>query len=297
MTIPAETRSRLYILQARPPAMLSQSPEGGEVETLFEDLGATPDGIQVDAEAGYLYWTNMGPDFEAFDGTLERSRLDGSEHEVILGNGKLGTPKQLYLDREEGWFYWSERETMRVMRCRLDGSDLEVLVQRGQSPADNADVKRHCVGIAVDNARGCIYWTQKGNDNAGEGRIFRAPIALPEGATPENRQDIELLAEGLPEPIDLHLTRDGKILYWTDRGAPPEGNTLNRAPITENGLGPVEILASGFEETIGLAVDEDTNEIWVSDLGGEVRLVNLQTREERVTGKYGWLTGIALLRQ
>ncbi|WP_335948604.1 hypothetical protein [Salipiger bermudensis] len=60
----------------------------------------------------------------------------------------------------------------------------------------------------------------------------------------------------LPEPIDLHLTRDRKTLFWTDRGAPQAGNTLNRAAITESGFGPVEILTSGFEETIGLAVDE-----------------------------------------
>ncbi|WP_370048359.1 MULTISPECIES: hypothetical protein [Salipiger] len=209
----------------------------------------------------------MGPDFEAFHGTLARCRLDGSE-----------------------------RESMRVMRCRLDGSDLEVLVQRGQIPQDSADVPRHCVGFAVDNARGCIYWAQKGNDNAGEGRIIRAPIDLPEGATPETRDDIELLTEGLPEPIDLHLTRGGKTLFWTDRGAPQERNTLNRAAKTESGFGPVEILASGFKETIGLAVDEDAQKVWVSDLGGEVRLVNLETLEGAVIGKYGWLTGIALLR-
>jgi DNA-binding beta-propeller fold protein YncE len=285
---------RLYILQARPPKMLSCRPDGSDVETLFEDLGATPDGIQIDSENGFIYWSNMGEDFNAPDGTIERCRLDGSERTLLLGNGDVGTPKQLCLDPAGGYLFWGDREGMRVMRARVDGSDLETLVQRGIMPEDTWDELRHCVGVAVDHARGLVYWTQKGPEDAGKGRIFRAPIRLPEGSTPDNRSDIELLAENLPEPIDLHLTRDGTRLYWTDRGAPPNGNTFNRAEIGEYGLGPVEIVAGDFKEAIGLAVDESSNRAWISDLGGNIRLVDLCIAEERIIGNHGWLTGLAL---
>ncbi|MFF8726312.1 hypothetical protein ACF073_07440 [Streptomyces sp. NPDC015171] len=61
--------------------------------------------------------------------------------------------------------------------------------------------------------------------------MFRAGLDLPSGESPERRTDVELPWSGLPEPIDLHL--DGDWFCWTDRGAPPDGNTLNRAAIRQ----------------------------------------------------------------
>src|SRR4029077_5856354 len=87
-----------------------------------------------------------------------------------------------------------------------------------------------CVGVAIDVDRGKFYWTQKGGDNAGEGRIFRANIELPPGQTTANRQDIELLYDKLPEPIDLEIDPTTRSLYWTDRGDPPRGNPVSREP-------------------------------------------------------------------
>ena len=91
------------------------------------------------------------------------------------------------------------------------------------------DLTKWCVGVTVDPDRGQIYWTQKGPDNAGKGRIFRAKIDIPNGETAANRTDIELLFDGLPEPIDLELDLKNRFVYWTDRGDPPLGNTVNRA--------------------------------------------------------------------
>ena len=88
-----------------------------------------------------------------------------------------------------------------------------------------------CVGIALDVEGGKFYWTQKGGDNAGQGRIFRANLEIPKGQTPQNRKDIEVLYEDLPEPIDLDLDLANRMMYWTDRGDPPRGNTVNRAPM------------------------------------------------------------------
>src|SRR5258708_35227390 len=82
---------------------------------------------------------------------------------------------------------------------------------------------------AVDVNGGKFYWTQKGNDNAGEGRIFRASLEVPRGQTPANRKDIEVLYDNLPEPIDLDLDLGNRLIYWTDRGDPPRANTVNRA--------------------------------------------------------------------
>jgi hypothetical protein len=99
-----------------------------------------------------------------------------------------------------GKLYWSDREGMRVMRCNLDGSGLETLIETGHGDDDRRDARNWPVGIALDVEGGKLYWTQKGN-NADQGRIFRANLEIPEGQTPATRKDIEGLYDGLPEPI------------------------------------------------------------------------------------------------
>ena len=97
----------------------------------------------------------------------------------------------------------------------------------------------------------------EGWSRRGLGRIFRANIQIPKGQSAENRRDIELPYDNLPEPIDLDLDPVNRTLYWTDRGDPPRGDTVNRAPLdpeAEHGRKP-EILFTHLMEGIGLALD------------------------------------------
>jgi hypothetical protein len=66
-----------------------------------------------------------------------------------------------------------------------------------------------------------------------------------------------VLSEGLPEPIDLELDLNNRVLYWTDRGDPPRGNTVNRATIDEKPkeIQAQEILLCHLMEGIGIALD------------------------------------------
>jgi len=79
---------------------------------------------------------------------------------------------------------------MRVMRCDLDGSNVETIVRTGQGDDDRRDETRWCVGVAVDHVGGHLYWTQKGPSDAGLGKILRAGIDLPAGDTAAIRGDI-----------------------------------------------------------------------------------------------------------
>lgn len=297
----------LYVLQARPPAIIALSPDGSH-EVVVANLTRTPDGIKVDAENQIVYWTNMGTGIHLVDddpasgavppndGTIESAKLDGSEHRVLVPSGKAGTPKELVLDKESGHLYWCDREGMRVMRARLDGTEVTELVRTGNFPEDTADATRHCVGIVLDKANGHIYWTQKGAPDAGEGRIFRASLDLPAGATPERRPDIECLLADLPEPIDLDIDHRDSMLYWTDRGDDShDGNTLNRAKITAAGLVDRHVLARELKEGIGVTLDTQGRRAFVTDLGGNVRELDLDTKEEShftTVAHLGVLTGI-----
>jgi len=186
---------------------------------------------------------------------------------------------------------------MRVMRANLDGSKIETLVDTSKcDPRPGPDVTKWCVGIAVDAAGGKLYWTQKGDDNAGQGRIFRANIELPRGATPANRQDIELLYDNLPEPIDLDLDVAHRVMYWTDRGDPPRGNTVNRAPMdpAPGTRKDPEILFSHLMEGIGLALDLQGGRMFITDLAGSVYSANLDgSNKKTLLFAEGNLTGIA----
>ena len=220
---------RLFVLELSGDRIHSMNPDGSDRKTIVTD-GRLPDGIAVDVEAGHIYWTNMGiPNLN--DGSIERADLDGGNRKVIVPQGVTHTPKQMHLDKANGKLYWCDREGMRVMRANLDGSQVETLVERGRGDKDQLDETRWCVGITIDPKFGKIYWTQKGATKGGLGRIFRANIEIPKGETPTNRSDIEVLFDHLPEPVDLELDLANRILYWTDRGDPPRGNTVNRVPI------------------------------------------------------------------
>ena len=291
---PSARVGQLFVLDLSGNRVLAMNTDGSGKRVVVTDC-PHPDGIIVDAEAGHIYWTNMGvPNLD--DGYIERSDLDGANRKTIIPKGVTYTPKQIHLDKANGKLYWSDREGMRVMRSSLDGSQAEILVQTGQGEVDRRDQTRWCVGITIDPKLGHIYWTQKGPDNAELGRIFRASIEIPKGQMAANRTDIKVIFDCLPEPIDLELDLENRILYWTDRGDPPRGNTVNRAPIdgAPEDLRSSEIVLNHLMEGIGIALDVPGNRMFVTDLAGSIYSANLDGSDKRpFLQTQGNLTGVA----
>jgi sugar lactone lactonase YvrE len=287
---------RLFFLDLAGGRVLSANPDGSDLKTIVEEGRKLPDGLVIDSAARRMYWTNMGNP-QANDGSILRSDLDGKNMTTVVPPGGTFTPKQLQLEKESGKLYWCDREGMRVMRANLDGSNIETLVDTSQGdPRPGRDLRKWCVGIAVDAAGGKFYWTQKGADKAGQGRIFRANIELPRGRSPANRGDIELLYDNLPEPIDLDVDPTTRTLYWTDRGDPPRGNTVNRAPMdpTAGNRKDPEILFSHLMEGIGLALDLNGGRMFITDFAGTVYSANLDgSNKKTLLFAEGNLTGIA----
>ncbi|MGO9388612.1 MAG: 3-hydroxyacyl-CoA dehydrogenase, partial [Rhodoblastus sp.] len=152
-----------------------------------------------------------------------------------------------------------------------------------------------CVGIAVDTGGGKIYWTQIGDTKAGQGSLRRANIQVPEGQTPANRRDIELLYDNLPEPVDLELDLASRMMYWTDRGDPPRGDTVSRAPpgSPPGSRKAPEIVFSHLMEGLGLALDVKGGRMFITDLAGTVYSANLDgSNKKTLLFAEGNLTGI-----
>jgi len=285
------TIPRLFVLEINAGKIHVMNTDGSDRETIVTGCHL-PDGIVVDVEAGHVYWTNMGvPNLN--DGSVERTDLDGKNRKVIVPVGGTHTPKQIILDKKAGKLYWCDREGMRVMRCNLDGSRLETLIETGRGDADRSDPTKWCVGLSIDRKQGKIYWSQKGPDNAGRGRISRANIEIPAGETPANRSDIEVFFDALPEPIDLELDHESRVMYWTDRGDPPRGNTVNRASIDNKPADP-EIVVTHLMEGIGIALDVPGDRMFVTDFAGSIYSARLDGSDERnFLYAQGNLTGIA----
>ena len=289
------TVGRLFFLEASGGRIHSANGDGSDRKVIVSGC-RVPDGIVVDVEAGHIYWTNMGVPNQN-DGSIERADLDGQNRITIIGEGKTFTAKQLHLEKKSGKLYWCDREGMRVMRSNLDGSNIETLVDTSKGDArPGADLTKWCVGITVDPDRGQIYWTQKGPDDAGKGSLFRVNIDIPKGETAANRTDIELLFDGLPEPIDLELDSKNRLIYWTDRGDPPRGNTVNRAPMDADfkKRPAPDIILTHLMEGIGIALDFKGDRMFLTDLAGTIYSAKLDgTQKKPLLVAQGNLTGIA----
>jgi hypothetical protein len=289
------TGGRLFLLVLSEDCVVSLNPDGSDRKVIVTEC-RYPDGPAVDVAAGHIYWTNMGNP-TADDGSIERADFDGQNRQTIVAEGGTFTPKQLQLEKKSRSLYWCDREGMRLMRANLDGSDIETLVDSSQGdPRPGPDATKWCVGVAIDVDGGKMYWTQKGADNAGEGSLFRAGIEIPSGQTASNRADVEVLYDGLPEPIDLELDLNNRVMYWTDRGDPPRGNTVNRAPMDADAKErpAPEIVFTHLMEGIGIALDLKGDRMFVTDFGGNVFSARLDGSDKKVLlVAQGNLTGIA----
>jgi DNA-binding beta-propeller fold protein YncE len=289
------TVGRLFLLDLSDDRIVSLNSDGSNRKVIVTGC-RYPDGIAVDIAAGHIYWTNMGVP-KLNDGSIERVDLDGRNRMTIVPRGGTFTPKQIQLEKKSAKLYWCDREGMRVMRANLDGSNIETIVDTSQGDSrPDTDASKWCVGVAIDPDGGKVYWTQKGPDNAGTGRLCRAGIDVPAGQSASNRADIEVLYDGLPEPIDLDLDLKNRVMYWTDRGDPPRGNTVNRAPMDSGAKSrpAPEIVLTHLMEGIGIALDLKGDRMFVTDFGGNVIAAKLDGSDAKpLLVAQGNLTGIA----
>ncbi|KAH8654946.1 3-hydroxyacyl-CoA dehydrogenase-like protein [Tricladium varicosporioides] len=269
--------------------LLVGSADGKKLRTLVNHQ-SLPDGLDISLKVGQIYWTSMGESPSGNNGMVQSCKLDGSDIQTVIPKGAVHTPKQLIIDQEADKLYFCDREGLRVMRCNLDGSQHETIVQTGdfKKKEDAEDQLKWCVGISIDRKGGKFYWTQKGPSKGYMGRIFRANIDMQTGESASNRSDIELLFSGLPEPIDLEVDEDTQTLYWTDRGDPPLGNSLNSAQLSEmkhlkdGEKNPkYDILMRQLHEAIGLKVDKVNKHIYLTDLAGTVYRVDVNGKNKR----------------
>lgn len=88
------------------------------------------DGIDISLQHDRIFWTNIGTPSEN-DVEVKSCKLDGSDIRIIVPKGVIHTPKQLIIDPIGTKLYFCDREGLRVMRCNIDGTDLDTVVHNG----------------------------------------------------------------------------------------------------------------------------------------------------------------------
>ncbi|KAF2176542.1 YWTD domain-containing protein [Zopfia rhizophila CBS 207.26] len=270
--------------------------DGSNLKTVCEGLYALPDGIAVDNDEGYIYFSQMGMPGTA-TGSISRIRFNGTEREDVIEKGKTWTPKQLLLEPQSGYMYWADREYTRIWRANRDGSGAEVLIQTvpGQLEASVTDQTKWCVGVAVDYERQKLFWTQEGPPKGFQGQLWVANLTIPKGETPESRTDTKLLLSNLPEPVHLELDHQRNILFLSDRGEIPFGNTISAIDLGDlNAVAPKRIVQK-LHEAVGIVHDPVTQRIYLTDLLGGLYSANADGSDRKTLHPdLGELTGITI---
>ena len=76
------TVGRLFVLNLTGGHVLSVNLDGSDRKVIVSACH-WPDGVAVDAEAGHIYWTNMGVASQN-NGSIERVDLDGRNRRTIV---------------------------------------------------------------------------------------------------------------------------------------------------------------------------------------------------------------------
>ena len=172
-------RSKLYWTDARGTIRRSNL-DGSGVEDLFAPWVRAPYAVALDAKAGRIYWTDL------LSATVQRSGLNGSGHEILVGG--LDVPKGVSLGEDR--IYWADSGTGKIQSAKLDGSDMEDIVADLNQPDK----------VALDLAHGRIYWTEPNGRRIGRAALDGSELS-------------GFSVDALPQGIALDVS--GGAVYWT----------------------------------------------------------------------------------
>jgi len=207
-----------------------------------------PLGITVDREGRRLFY--------AADRHYPRSigMLTLGQKPVRLVCGKhVNRPFSVALAESGARLCWTESINGRIRCIDTDGEDRATVFDDGISSAGESStaVGLAPVGIAVDDERGLLYWS-----DLRSATIVRARIDGSE------REAILGPEQGLDFPTALAVDASKGKLYWADPGT----ETIRRADLDGSHAEVVADAADGVLEPYGLAVDAQRRLLYWTDI-------------------------------
>lgn len=165
-----------------------------------------PQGIAIDSCRKYVYWSNTNMNSPS----IERSRFDGSEREVIVGDS-LTKPVSIAIDQRTKKLYWADDTAGAnyvIESSDLDGKNRKILMEG----ADH-------MPIAIAVSKDYVYWLDRDYNSLWRVHKTPSPYAKPEKYVTFNNTgafgiatnySIEDQTEGVPECEALRALQNDK---------------------------------------------------------------------------------------
>ncbi len=226
-------RPKLYFTQTSPGTILRANANGNNVEILrqgaINDL-VLPNAINVHSILDKIYWIDAG------DRTVQRSDLDGSNHEIIItGLGGAGGAG-LTVAPASGFVFWTDTTNDLIERSDLEGNNRTVIIS-SMIPSP-----RH---IDSNEKQGKIYWTENNN-----GVVQKSNM---------DGSNIETVISGLMSPNGISVDPFDEKVYWTDNDIIQKSNLDGSS---------IETIVEGLSNTAWeLAIDFIEQKLYVTDPG------------------------------
>ena len=167
--------------------------DGSDLQSLYTGRIGNYEYLDIDTNAGKIYWTYWQTVNTIHSGFIQRSNLDGTEMEDVIED--IAYPQGISLDLQAGKVYWVERGADfphrgfkgKIGRANLDGTNREELITDLPFP----------LGLDIDVNQNRMYWTDEI-----DGALYSSTL---------DGTDIQLEVDGLAVPRSVFVVDESAL--------------------------------------------------------------------------------------
>ena len=186
----------------------------GMVREILTNL-RLPYALSIHLASKRIFWSDVA------EGTISSCDFSGKSTRIIVREDDGSSPKQVVIDQVDSKVYWTQSESTEIMRCDLDGTHIECVIEVDADDAVISSAPKIIPnGITLDQSRRHVYWSQPSPKTPDKNLIRRAPMNRTCNSPPSCRDDVETLFEDLPQVLDIDFVPVFDEIYWSVRDGP-----------------------------------------------------------------------------
>ncbi|MGB0715175.1 MAG: DUF5050 domain-containing protein [Phycisphaerae bacterium] len=226
---------KIYWADSGTNAIRRSNLDGSEEESIVEQNADDIQSLALDTNTGMLYWSDNASNLilrapkEVPQGETPSNRTDIEE--LVADFGSLAG---IAIDKDNGYLFWADRSSNRVLRAGLD-------LPKNQTPQTRDDILEIAAdldepyGVTLDVARERVYWVDDGTNTL-------------QSASYESGDVQDVITSGLVQPRGVAFDRVTDSLFWTDLTL----GTVNRSDL--DGGNPSVLYGESLDEVWGIIV-------------------------------------------
>ncbi|MEQ9210062.1 MAG: hypothetical protein RLN96_09525, partial [Pseudomonadales bacterium] len=226
---------------------------GSDFERYHFNFGSTPNGIAIDQETRYAYWTDE-TQANIIKGFIDETNFSDLDTLIDYPNAARGIGG-IALDPSNHMMYFAYTAGGRVQRADYNFTPTPIPAGSIQDIA----IVNNPFGVALDLKRRKIYYTSNNLIAPNIGTLTRANL---DGTNPETLI-AQTTAAGLPERFmhDVKVDPKNGYVYWASTEANGPG-TIYSADISDVNGTVTPVINPTAGEIRGVEIDWITDKIW-----------------------------------